>query len=127
MFEKKSLHYLGSPFSHPNEEIRVFRLKAVTQMACDLIQQGLIIYSPLTHNFPLIQLGLVSSFEYWKTADLNLLSRCDKLLVFKLEGWEQSIGLQTEIKFAKENNIPVEFIESTPELLSKTFILSKVE
>jgi len=47
--------------------------------------------------------------EFWLTMDLNILSRCDVLLL--MPGWERSRGAQDEKAFAEREGIPVRTVE----------------
>ena len=47
--------------------------------------------------------------EFWLTMDLNILSRCDVLLL--MPGWEKSRGAQDEKAFAECEGIQVRTIE----------------
>lgn len=49
--------------------------------------------------------------EVWLNGDLELLSRCDALIV--TPDWEQSSGARAEVRFADENDIPVFFTLGT--------------
>ena len=40
-----------------------------------------------------------------------MLQRCDELIVLTLTGWETSRGVQAEIAFAKEINLPIKMME----------------
>ncbi len=122
-FERKKIAYLGCPYADPDPNIRKFRLQAVTHMAFELRQQGRYVYSPLTHNIPIDQLGVLGDFISWLEFDHNMLSRCDTLLVLKLPGWQNSKGLAAEIAFAKRNNIPIEEIEPTTAFIEKILSL----
>jgi len=51
---KQSLIYLACPYSHDNPEVRRFRHQTVNQVALKLHREGHFVYSPLTHNLPLI-------------------------------------------------------------------------
>jgi hypothetical protein len=42
---------------------------------------------------------------------MEFLLRSDKLVVAQMEGWKESVGVQKEIKIARENDIPVEFLK----------------
>lgn len=53
---------------------------------------------------------LPTDADYWLRQNLAFLSRCDKMYVLQLEGWEKSDGVQREIAFATEHNIPIEYI-----------------
>ena len=47
----------------------------------------------------------VNNLNVFIEGDLKVLKRCDAILMLK--GWENSEGVLIEIKFAKENNIPI--------------------
>lgn len=51
-------------------------------------------------------------WDFWEEYDRVMISKCDKLIVLMLEGFETSKGVNNEIKIAEELNIPVEFMES---------------
>jgi len=106
-----TIAYLGAPYSHPNPEVRKFRLDSTSKLASQLFSQGRFVYSPLTHNISLSNFANeVASFDIWGKFDLAMLSKCDELLIYKLPGWEQSNGLKNEIDFANENHIPITYI-----------------
>lgn len=115
------LIYLASPFRHADPNVQRRRILIVNHVAAQLFLQGHCVFSPLTHNTPLIDLidDQVAP-EHWLQFDLRILRCCDQLLVLKLEGWDVSRGVQREIAFAREHNIPIE--EMNPpkeELISK--------
>jgi hypothetical protein len=51
-----------------------------------------------------------SDWKFWQNFCLTILHKCDKLVVCKMKGWEESKGVQAEIVAAQEWGIPVEFI-----------------
>ena len=120
-FIQKEIAYCGCPYSDPDPNIRKFREQAVTQMVFDLRKQGIYVYSPITHNMPIDRLGVFGDFKSSMEFDHNMLARCDKLLVLKLPGWQNSKGLAAEIAFAKSQNIPIEEIEPSSDFLEKIF------
>lgn len=81
------------------------------EMAAKLINQGLTIVSPLTNHL-LIQQGhdIAGNWEFWKNFSNQLLSKCECLLVYTLDGYLTSSGVQGEIEIAKQNNIPIVYI-----------------
>lgn len=46
-----------------------------------------------------------ASDEVWLDRDLEMVKRCDGVLV--TPDWERSSGARSEVEFAKGNNIPV--------------------
>jgi nucleoside 2-deoxyribosyltransferase len=99
--------YLASPYSHPDPDVREQRYRAACRAAAELIQAGHIVFSPVIHSHPLTEFGLPTGWEFWQRLDLALLERCDELVVLKLEGWEESVGVQAEIRTALELRKPV--------------------
>lgn len=49
---------------------------------------------------------LPGTFDFWRPFCLSLLARCDKLVVVKLDGWEESRGIKEEIAEAIRLKIP---------------------
>lgn len=103
--------YLASPFSDPNPTIKKERLDNVNKVTAKLMRDEICVFSPLSHNCPLFEYGVQTSREWWMKFDLAMLSRCNKLMVLRQEGWDKSLGVQEEIKTAKELGIPVEYID----------------
>lgn len=53
--------------------------------------------------------------ERWLDFDLAVLAICKRLFVLKLEGWENSPGVQKEITFARSLQIPIQELEPPSE------------
>jgi hypothetical protein len=106
------LYYLGAPYSAPTEAEKAERLKKVTEFAARKIAEGVVVYSPLTHNGAIIATGLMpQGFQYWEALDGEMFKRCDALMVLKLPGWENSVGLKKELEWAAAQGKPVEYHE----------------
>jgi hypothetical protein len=106
------LAYLACPYSHPDATVRNMRYMTANRIAFELHRQGKFVYSPLTHNVPLIQLcNEVSGWGFWGEFDKFMLTKSDKLLVLAMDGWEKSKGVLAEIKLAGELNLPIEMID----------------
>lgn len=104
--------YIGSPYSHPDENIRKKRFNLVSKLAAELVSKGLVAISPITYGHVLLDYkDMPTDFKFWNNFCIHLLSKCDELYVYKINGSEESIGLKEEIKFAKENNIKISYIE----------------
>lgn len=107
----KTLAYLASPYNHPDPEVRKMRHKMANITAAHLISKGIFVISPLTHNIPLFEVGLRQGWDLWKDYDFTLVQKCDKLIVLKLPGWEESQGVTDEINLAKKHEIPIEYMD----------------
>ncbi|MBI5346353.1 MAG: DUF1937 family protein [Chlamydiae bacterium] len=102
------LIYLACPYRDEDLNVRKKRCAAAHFVAAELSSQGHHVFSPLTHNEILVDLTQNLPGAHWLEFDLAILSICKKLLILKLEGWEDSKGVQVEIAFAKKNGIPIE-------------------
>ncbi|GAB6188150.1 DUF1937 family protein [Thermopirellula anaerolimosa] len=107
--------YLASPYSHPDAAVRQERFEAACRAAAELIRQGHVVLSPIAHSHSIAQHGLPGDWDFWEQQDRRLLAACDELWVLKLDGWEQSRGVQAEIGIARAAGKPVRFL-SEPEL-----------
>jgi hypothetical protein len=108
----KKIIYIGSPYSHPDKDIRIKRFELVSKFAAELVSQGHIAISPITYGHVLLDYkNMPTDFEFWNNFCIGLLKKSDYLYVLKIDGCNESIGLKEEIKFAKENNIKIKYIE----------------
>jgi hypothetical protein len=106
------LIYLACPYSDSDITVKVHRFEAVNKAAAKLMNSGKYVFSPISHTHPIAVAGeLPTGWEFWKEYDRLMLSRCQKLIVLKLDGWETSVGVSAEIEIAKEFNIPIEYLE----------------
>ena len=108
------LVYIASPYSHPDEYVREENFKRVSRYAALLVSEGHIAVSPITYGHTLLVFhDMPSDYAFWQKFCLTLLAKCDKLIVYKLPGWEKSKGVADEIEFAHENSIIIEYVEFT--------------
>lgn len=111
---KKSMHkviYLAGPYSHDNKTIQKARFTALTRKAAELTNTGVNVFSPITHGHPMAEAHeLPRDYAFWKQHCEAFVSRCDEMLVLMLEGWEESKGVEAEVKLAEELGIPVRFV-----------------
>lgn len=121
---KRPMIYLASPYScGPNGEyaaadtgladnkIKHQRFVEACHAAGSLMNKYTVI-SPIAHSHAVERFGMVKdqTGDFWLDQDLEIVARCDKVVVLMLEGWEHSRGIKREVEFAKNNNIPVEYI-----------------
>ena len=85
------LVYIASPYAHPSAEVREARLEAVRHVCGRMVNEGKIVMSPLVYLGELAYRG-VHPPQGWYAFDLQLLARCDELIVLQLPGWEDSRG-----------------------------------
>lgn len=106
------LIYISTPYSHTDKEVVEKRVLLVTLYVAKLVSEGTMAISPITYGDALLKVRkLPSDYSFWNTFCLSLLNKCDEMIVYKIDGWEDSIGVKDEIRYCLENNIPVEYIE----------------
>lgn len=106
----KSLNYLAVPYTHPDPAVREGRFQAVNRHAAHLMKQGVHVISPISHSHPIALVGgLPTDWTFWEAYDRAILESCERLIVLKLDGWEQSDGVQAEIRIAEELGLPIEY------------------
>lgn len=103
----KPVYYMASPYTaYPEGIEEAFHLACAVAGA--FIQRGMIVFSPIAHSHPLVELGGVeNTHEVWMEQDLHILAKCDALLAIKAPGWENSKGMKMEIEEAGRLGIPV--------------------
>jgi len=116
MKNKSEIEYLSIPYSHEDVLVRKYRFELVNKIVADLMKKSRVIFSPISHCHPLTDYGLPGSWDYWRKFNYEFLKIAKKLIVVKLEGWEESVGVQGEIKIAEELGLIIEYIDPTPYL-----------
>lgn len=106
--------YLACPYTHPESRMRESRFELATRAAAKLIQQGYIVYSPITMTHPLdvVLAGEDNTLgsDYWVQFDEAFMAACTEMVVLQLDGWEQSRGIQREIEYFRAHGKPVRFL-----------------
>jgi hypothetical protein len=109
------LIYLASPYSQGNASAnkRTRRYKAACKKAAELMQAGHNVFAPIAHSHPIEIYGLdtIEGHDFWLKQDFAVLEKCTKLVVYKMPGWNKSVGIGKEIEFAEAHGIPIEYIE----------------
>lgn len=103
--------YLASPYSHPEPAVREQRFFLACCAAATLISTGHMVFAPVVHFHPLVAFGLPTDWSFWQAIDRQFLSWSEELVVLKLDGWRESIGVQAELQMARELAKPIRFIE----------------
>lgn len=112
------LIYLATPYSHNDKYVRHQRHLAACTAAAKLICEGHMVFSPIAYSHPITALArslgtydIPLTFDGWKDFDLRMLRLCDKVIVVKMTGWKESVGVQAEIEEAKRLGMEVEYME----------------
>lgn len=95
--------YLAAPYRHDNPAIMAQRLDATRDATERMIRGGLRVFSPLVYSTAM----QAEPPDTWYQFDLEILDRCDELVVLMLPGWQDSYGVGLEIERALERGMPV--------------------
>lgn len=91
--------YIASPYSHPATAMREFRYREVEGYTAKLLSERSWCYSPIVHCHQLsIRFSLPFTADFWEAYNFHMLERCDALHILQLPGWEDSRGVQSEIR-----------------------------
>jgi hypothetical protein len=106
--------YLAGPYSKGTAEVRLARYHALTQAAARLIETQRIVYSPITMTHPidliLADEGQTLGSPFWVEFDESFMAHCSAIAVLTLPGWEQSSGVEREVKSFEQRGVQPEFL-----------------
>jgi hypothetical protein len=104
------------PISKGRSDRRLARFEAATWVAAKLIEQQLVVFSPVTMTHPIDRIlareGGTLGSAYWLKFDLSFLEVCAELFVLMLPGWKESSGVRREIGFFESRGLPIRYLNS---------------
>lgn len=104
--------YLACPYSDLDPSVMKSRFKAVTRVAARMMSEGIHVFSPISHGHPIAMVGgLPTDWNFWEIHNRTMLFCCHRLVVLRLDGWKESVGVQAEIEIMKEWGCPVEYVD----------------
>lgn len=104
------LFYLAQPYWHDDVTIRNYRTRAAEVTLGYLGQHNVRCFSPIAHwaaAKTYMADNTKGNHAFWMFQDLPMLVRCDAMLILPLEGWQESRGLDEELRWAYAHSIPV--------------------
>ena len=96
------LVYVASPLTHSDPAIRQKRFEAVRDYIGKKYKEGNqnMHFSPILYSYEIGQLfTLPHTANFWENIDHVILSKCDKLEILTIEGWDTSVGVQMEMAY----------------------------
>jgi hypothetical protein len=91
--------YVASPYSSPSCLVRHERYHAVKRYMSILFKENRAAYSPIMHwHQCALDHELPIEHEPWKLQDEVMLIKAGQMHVLALPGWDESRGVQSEIK-----------------------------
>ncbi|MXV74515.1 DUF1937 family protein [Candidatus Poribacteria bacterium] len=93
------------------EELKRERIRLTTSVAQQLMDEGeVVVFSPVSFLATLEVNGWKPP-KGWYILCLYYLFLSKKMIVLRIDGWEDSFGVQLEIREAEKRGIPVEYID----------------
>lgn len=109
--------YLAIPYTSKNPDPEANATERAARMvdfwkACAyLIDRGDHVVSPMTLEPALLAApNMPYEWPFWKEYSLKMIGICSTLVVLMLDGWEESTGVEGEIKEAWAKDLVVEFL-----------------
>lgn len=106
--------YVASPYSatglEPNtaRDLQYKRFQDALRFTYALTKNGYVAFSPIVYYHQMAILGnMPVDAQFWWGMNSDFLRKADALFVLHLPGWDQSTGVQLEMKVAKQINIPI--------------------
>ena len=112
--------YLAGPYTHDDPKIREERFEALTKKAAELMLDGYVVFSPITYGHTISERHtLPDSWEWWRGQCFGILRHASRLIVLRLSGYSDSVGVNAEIKFALSIGLDIEWVDP---ILKLTYI-----
>ncbi len=105
------MEYLASPYSDPDPTVQEDRFHKTCRAMAGLFVDGRKVFSPIAHCHPIHNYGLAGDFEFWQAYNREWIDMCDGMIVLRLDGWVDSMGVRAEIEYAQSLGILVEYLD----------------
>jgi hypothetical protein len=100
--------YLASPYSSPLPELVQDRYQRAVAFTMSMIAQGVPCFSPIAYCHPFaLAAKMPTDAQFWLQFNMQFLRKAEAVFVLRLPGWDQSKGVQIELKMAKALHIPI--------------------
>lgn len=100
--------YLASPYTTRDSFILHQRYRAALRAAGELMKRGEMVFCPVAYGHSVEdKLKTEFPYEYWMKLSLNMLIGASKLYVLTIPGWDESKGIEQEIRFAHTLGKPI--------------------
>lgn len=110
----KTLYYIATPYSKYFNGLDAAYVCAC-RLCAGLINRGLSIYSPIVATHGIAIHGGIDPLDHsiWLDFDLRMMRAADVLIVAQMQGWRESFGVSQEIKFFKNADKPILYLNCT--------------
>lgn len=103
--------FVSSPYSSKKRTDVLYRYGVAAKYTANLVAEGKIAFSPIVYGHELLKYAeMPSDWPFWKNFCEVFIQKSEEVHVLMMPGWEKSAGVQAEISYAKELNLPIKFI-----------------
>lgn len=107
--------YISAPYTHKDWAVTLERMEAVHGHFLQLAEEMKMSVSPLIVGHQYIDAGMwTASHDFWLPYSEELLKVCSEVHVLKLDGWQESVGVQFELRIAAGLGLPIAFFNPRP-------------
>lgn len=100
--------YVASPYSSPILGLAETRYKQTCLFVDRMITLGFVAFSPIVYCHPIaLRTKRATDAKTWHDFNMQMLRRTEAMYVLRLVGWEESKGLNMELKVCNILAIPV--------------------
>ena len=104
--------YLACAYTHPVKGVMEARFLRINQIAGDLMRQGYMVFSPISHTHPIaVACDLPRGIDFWQSYDETFIDWADELWVYSGFDYSHSVGVKREIAYALKAGKNVRIIQ----------------
>jgi hypothetical protein len=109
---KHGLTFLSMPYTDDSKEVVQERFEKSLKVSAHLMLHDVHLLSPIGFGHPIvISHPVPGDWSYWNNYCMKLILCSNQLIVFMLDGWKESKGVQAELSFARSIKLPIYFID----------------
>lgn len=104
--------YLATPYSKYEDGLELAFQRAAKATGY-LLKNKVNVYSPIAHTHPIAIYGEIDPLDYniWLPFDEIMMAKAKGMIVYKMKGWEESYGVDHEIKYFTKHNKPIVYMD----------------
>lgn len=105
--------YLATPYSKYEGGIWLAQMEACRAAAYVIQQQNRSVYSPIAHSHYIAIHGKIDPLDHslWMAQCKPMMDAACGLIVVKMQGWQESVGIRQEIAAFEAAGKPVEYLD----------------
>lgn len=110
-----SYFYIASPYTHPDTYVRHERFQRVVMFTEGCLKAGIPVFSPIIHSHELVRnRDMPVPVDFWRELNHAMIRPSHGILMYMLDGWRQSVGMQDEEDYALELDKLLIYVSQVP-------------